>query len=179
MSESSSRRPSSRASGEGALGEEAEGRLRSRLSLFGQTPPTKNYFPRSAVRRVFVVLTDGETRPLEFPAEFADAFRREPRIQTVFVRLWGADERIYETGVAEVGYRPDPGSAEMLTQIASMEGRVLSEDESGELPQVVSDLLGTGPTIDREHEGRRRALMPYVTLAVLLPLGFVLLRRNL
>jgi len=119
-------------------------------------------------------------QPLEFPAEFADAFRKEPRVQTVFVRLWGADERIYETGVAEVGYRPDPGSGEMLAQIASMvEGRVLSEDESGELPQVVSDLLGTGPTIDREHEGRRRALMPYVTLAVLLPLGFVLLRRNL
>ena len=71
---------------------------------------TKNYFPRSAQRRVLVVLTDGETRPLEFPSEFADAFRRGPRVQTVFVRLWGADERIYETGVAEVGYRPDPGS---------------------------------------------------------------------
>jgi len=142
--------------------------------------PTKNYFPRSAVRRVLVVLTDGETRPLEFPAEFADAFRKEPRVQTVFVRLWGADERIYETGVAEVGYRPDPGSAEMLASIASLaEGRVLSEDEPGELPGVVAGLLGTGPTIDREHEGRRRALMPWITLLVFLPLSFVLLRRNL
>ena len=54
----------------------------------------------------------------------------------------------------------------------------MSEDESGELPQVVSHLLGTGPMI-RKHEGRRRALMPYITLAVLLPIGFVLLRRNL
>ena len=142
--------------------------------------PTKNYFPRSAERRVLVVFTDGETRPVAFPGEFANAFRKEPRVQTVFVRLWGADERIYETGVAEVGYRPDPASGEMLAQIASMvDGRVVSEDESGELPQVVSDLLGTGLTIDREHEGRRRALMPYVTLAVFLPLGFVLLRRNL
>jgi len=115
--------------------------------------PARNYFPRSAPRRVLVVLTDGGTRPLEFPAEFADAFRKEPRVQTVFVRLWGKDERIYETGVAEVGYRPDPGSGEMLAQIASMvEGRVVSEDESGELPGVVADLLGTGPTIDRQHE---------------------------
>jgi len=141
---------------------------------------TKNYFPRSAQRRVLVVLTDGETRPLEFPSEFADAFRRGPRVQTVFVRLWGADERIYETGVAEVGYRPDPGSEAALAEIASLAGgQVVAEDDAGDLGQVVSDLLGIGPTIDREHEGRRRALMPYITLAVLLPLGFVLLRRNL
>ncbi len=142
--------------------------------------PTKNYFPQSAQRRVLVVFTDGETRPVEFPSEFATAFRKAPRVQTVFVRLWGANERIYETGVAEVGYRPDPASEADLAQIASLAGgRVVSEGDAGDLGQVVSDLLGTGPTIDREHEGRRRALMPWITLAALLPLGFVLLRRNL
>ena len=31
----------------------------------------------------------------------------------------------------------------------------------------------------RRREGRRFASMPYITLAALLPLGFVLLRRNL
>ena len=128
---------------------------------------------------MLVVFTDGETRPLEHPDEFADAFRKEPRVQTVFVRLWGADERIYETGVAEVGYRPDPASEADLAQVASLAGgRVVSEEDAGTLGRVVSDLLGTGPTIDREHEGRRRALMPWITLAALLPLGFVLLRRN-
>ena len=142
--------------------------------------PTKNYFPRSAQRRVLVVLTDGETRPLEFASEFGEAFRKEPRIQTVFVRLWHEDERIYETGVAEVGYQSDPGSGAMLDQIASLiEARVLSEDEGGELPRIVADLVGSGPTISREHEGKRRALMPWITLAAVLPLGFVLRRRNL
>jgi hypothetical protein len=32
---------------------------------------------------------------------------------------------------------------------------------------------------DRRHEGGRFALMPYITLAAFLPLGFVLFRRNL
>lgn len=129
---------------------------------------------------MLVVLTDGETPPLENPGEFASAFRKTPRVETIFVRLWHEDERIYETGVAEVGYRPDPGSGAMLDQIASLiEARVLSEDEGGELPQIVADQVGSGPTISREHEGKRRALMPWITLGAVLPLGFVLRRRNL
>ncbi|HEY6112961.1 MAG TPA: hypothetical protein VIV37_02565 [Gaiellaceae bacterium] len=34
-------------------------------------------------------------------------------------------------------------------------------------------------TVDRRIEGNRRALMPYVALLAILPLGFVLYRRNL
>jgi len=140
--------------------------------------PTKNYFAPSAQKRVLVVLTDGETRPIEL--DLAGAFRKKPRIDTVFVRLWDADERIYLTGVAEVGYRPDPASGDMLARIASMiDGRIVPEEEAGGLGRVVGDLLGSGPTTGREHEGRRRALMPWITLAAFLPLGFVLRRRNL
>ena len=54
----------------------------------------------------------------------------------------------------------------------------MQESEAGSLPQIVGDLIGTGPTIDREHEGRRRALMPWITLLTVFPLGFVLFRRN-
>jgi hypothetical protein len=43
----------------------------------------------------------------------------------------------------------------------------------------VADLVGDGPTTTREHEGKRRALMPWITLATVVPLEFVLLRRNL
>jgi hypothetical protein len=151
----------------------------TRATTFGAlaAAPTLNYFPPSVRKRVLVVFTDGETRPLE--EDLASAFRRKPRVETIFVRLWAADERIYLTGVAEVGYAPDPESAAELARVASLVGgRVLAEGESEKLVQAVRDLLGSGPTIDREHEGRRRALMPYVTLAALLPLGFVLLRRN-
>jgi hypothetical protein len=39
--------------------------------------------------------------------------------------------------------------------------------------------LGTGPTTPRRIEGNRQALMPYVALLTIIPLGFVLYRRNL
>lgn len=142
--------------------------------------PRLGYFPKSAKRRVLVVLTDGETRPLENPGEFAEAFQKKPRVQTIIVRLWDQDERIFETGTAEIGYRPDPTSGQQLAGIAGMiEARILPEDEAGELPEIVADIVGSGPTIDRQHEGRRRALMPWITLAAVFPLGFVLFRRNL
>ncbi len=44
---------------------------------------------------------------------------------------------------------------------------------------AAAELLGDGPTRARVLEGERRTLMPYATMLALLPLGFVLLRRNL
>jgi hypothetical protein len=142
--------------------------------------PTKNYFPPAVKKRVLVVLSDGESQPLENPDGFAEAFARQPKVETIFVRLWHEDERIYLTGVAEVGYEPNPASEEHLRQIASLaEAEIIAESEAGRLPDRVAELVGTGPTVKREHEGRRRALMPWITLAVVFPLGFALLRRNL
>ncbi len=139
--------------------------------------PGLNYFPPAVKKRVLVVLTDGETRPLE--TDLASAFRREPKIETVFVRIWSADERIYLTGVAEFGYSADPRSETTLDRLAStLGGTVISEGDEDRLSAAVLDLLGTGPTRERPHEGNRLALMPWITLAAFLPLGFVLLRRN-
>lgn len=141
--------------------------------------PRQNYFAPAAKKRVLVVLSDGESRPLENPAEFDEAFDKKPKIETIFVRLWDADERIYLTGLAEVGYEPDPTSEEQLEQMADLiEARVLAESDAGDLAGMVAEAVGAGPTRDREHEGRRRALMPWITLAAVFPLGFVLFRRN-
>lgn len=140
--------------------------------------PTLNYFPPAVKKRVLVVFTDGETRPLE--EDLAAAYRRKPKVETIFVRLWARDERIYLTGVPEVGYEPDSSSEATLARIATLvSGRVVEEAAAGGLAKDVTNLIGSGPTIDREHEGRRRALMPWITLAAILPLAFVLLRRNL
>ncbi|MGH3132480.1 MAG: VWA domain-containing protein [Gaiellaceae bacterium] len=142
--------------------------------------PTANYFAPAAKKRVLVVLSDGESQPLDDPGAFEDAFRKQPQIETIFVRLWDEDERIYLTGVAEVGYEPDQASGELVESVASLiEGQVLEESESRKLGGIVAGLLGDGPTIGREHEGRRRALMPWITLLVVVPLGYVLVRRNL
>jgi von Willebrand factor type A domain len=140
--------------------------------------PSRNYFTPATTRRVVVVFTDGESRPVG--ASLAAAFEKEPQVEVVFVRLWDGGERIHVTGVPEVGYTPDPGSEEELAQVAtSIGGVVVGEGETGHVAEVVSDLVGTGPTRARENEGTRRSLMPWVALAAAIPLGFVLLRRNL
>jgi hypothetical protein len=139
--------------------------------------PEKNYFPPSAKKRVLVVLTDGETQAVE--GELARAFKRRPQIDTIFVHVWGADERIYEAGVAEGGYRPDARSGPALARAASLvDGEVVDEDAAGRLAGAVRSVVGQGETVARAHERRRFALMPYLTLAALVPLALVLLRRN-
>ena len=101
-------------------------------------------------------------------------------METIFVHVWGSADRIYETGMAERAYTPDPGSAASLRSAAQLTGgRVLGEGEGAEAADAAAAVLGEGPTRKRILEGERRALMPYATMLVLLPLGFVLLRRNL
>ena len=140
--------------------------------------PTRDYFSRSARKRLLIVFTDGESRPLE--GDLARAFSRRPRIETLLIQYWSANERIYETGVAERGYGPDRASRGVLDRLASLTGgRVFREAETSAFEAAAVEALGTGQTRERVVEGERRALMPYATLAALLPLGLVLLRRNL
>jgi hypothetical protein len=140
--------------------------------------PKLSYFSPKAQNRLLVVLTDGESLPLEGGLE--QAFRKPPRIETIFVQFWDENERIYETGVAEGGYRPQRGAEATLNKVASLVGgRVFSEDEADDVSAAARGILGEGETHQRELEGERLALMPWVTLAAVLPLGFLLFRRNL
>ena len=70
-------------------------------------------------------------------------------------------------------------SVGVATAASLTRGRVLEEGQVGEAAAAVREALATGPTVDRRIEGNRRALMPYVALLAILPLGFVLYRRNL
>jgi hypothetical protein len=139
--------------------------------------PAKSYFLPTARKRVVVVLTDGETQAPT--GELATAYEREPRTHTVLVHLWDAEERIYETGVAEGGYEPNAGSETALARVASLvEGQVFEEGQTAAVVEAVQDAVGVGETVARSEQSGRIALMPYVTLAALVPLVFVLLRRN-
>jgi hypothetical protein len=139
--------------------------------------PEKGYFPDSAKKRVLVVLTDGETQALEPGLD--QAFNRRPRVETVFVHVSRPDEQIYETGIAEGGYRADPGSAASLDRAAAVVGgRVFGEDDSAGIGAAVRELIGEGPTVNRRQETGRLGLMPFLTALALVPLAFVLLRRN-
>ena len=140
--------------------------------------PTLNFFTPAAKRRALVVFTDGESEPVT--SVLSTDFARTPRIDVTLVRVGDGNDRIYESGVAEAGYTPNPVAATLLATTASLtRGRVLEEGQVGEVAAAVREALATGPTVDRRIEGNRRALMPYVALLAILPLGFVLYRRNL
>lgn len=140
--------------------------------------PERGFFLPSSRKRLLVVYTDGESQPVD--AQLTRAFARKPGLETLFVHVWERDERIYETGVPERGYTPDPSSAATLGQAAGLvDGRVFTEAEAVDAATAARRLLGDGPTRERVLEGERRALMPYATMLALLPLGFVFLRRNL
>jgi von Willebrand factor type A domain len=138
--------------------------------------PTRNYFTPSAKKRLLVVMTDGETRSPE--QDLSGPFNKRPPIETLVVRVGKPGEQIYFGGVPEDAYQPYGDAEAALSRVArQVDGQVLSEDARA-VAAAAGRALGTGPTADRTIEGERRSLMPWVTLLAFLPLGFVLLRRN-
>jgi hypothetical protein len=134
-----------------------------------------SFFSPAATRRLLVVFTDGESQPIT--PRLAELQR--DGIRTIFVRFWGADESIWRPKGAEPQYRPDPSSAPTLAQAAALvDGTVYDGDDIGAVVRSAQSELGSGPTRPREQRDLF-ALMPYVMLAALLPLGFVLRQRNL
>jgi hypothetical protein len=125
----------------------------------------------SARRKLLVVLTDGETRSY---AEAATARRlRSAGISLVLVHVWRQDERL------EPGYRPDPSSREALAGLAAAAGgAVVREGDPGAVTRAAREALGDGPEAPRGIEERVTPLAPWAALAALVPLGYVLRRRN-
>jgi hypothetical protein len=125
----------------------------------------------STPRKVLVVLTDGETRPY---GEAATATRlRSARISLVLVHVWRQDERL------EPAYRPDPTSRAALAGLAAAAGgTVVGEGDPNAVARAAREALGEGPEAARGIEERVKPLAPWAALAALIPLGYVLRRRN-
>lgn len=137
------------------------------------------YFPTGVKRRLAIVLTDGESRPVNDQA-VARALRRGHVLGPIFIRIWGAEERVYDGRIAEPAYRPDPASGSRLEALArAVGGGVYSIGQLGAAAAGARRLLGSGPVARRGRLVRSTSLAPYAVLAVLAPLGFLLWRRNL
>ena len=138
---------------------------------------TNNYYGPDVRKRVLVVFSDGESK------YFDDALLKKDfekgDVHVLFVHLWTPDEKIYlQRNNVDPGYRPDPQSNEEAQRLASAGGgSVLGEDPSALVSQV-KGYLGTGVHTTVREQRTRVSLGPYVALMALLPLGFVLLRRN-
>jgi hypothetical protein len=138
---------------------------------------TAAFFRPQAQYRAVIVLTDGESLPVS-PA-LAATLRKPPGVHVVFVHVWRGDDRIYPTSVPDPNYRPDPNSGAFLEKVgAQLHAPVVSENDVAAAATAARAALGSGP-VEEVTETARVALMPWVTLAAFVPLGFLLWRRNL
>lgn len=139
---------------------------------------TTGFFSPPAKRRLLVVFTDGETRPVVSP-RFAAALRRPPGVKIVFVQVWGADERIYATGLPDPGYLPDPTSTTTIRELASAAGgSVFSENDPKSPLRAARSYIG-GPSVTTSLEQRgRRPLALWALVFAFVPLSLLLARNN-
>ena len=139
---------------------------------------TQGFFRPEVPRRVVIVMTDGES-PDVGAARVGSSFRRAG-IRTVFVRFWGAGERVFTNGAAEPQYRPDPQSAAILESLAAATGgRAFDEADFAAVERQVHADLGTGKAEAVATErGHRLPLAPYLAAVAVLPLGLLLWRRD-
>ena len=143
-----------------------------------ETIVSQRYFSPAVRHRLIVVLTDGESVPIS-GARIAASFRRPPGVQSVFVHFWDESESVYEGGVAEPQYRPDPGARSILESAATtVGGSVFDETELQEAIGQARRLLGSGPSVSEGQRQNRLALAPYLAGATFIPLLFLLWRRD-
>ena len=89
-----------------------------------------NYFTPAAKKRVVIVLTDGESQPVE--SSLGPPFKKPPRIHMIYVRVGNGGERIYTGGLPEAAYRPSSRAEADLSRAASLTGgQVFDEGQDG------------------------------------------------
>jgi hypothetical protein len=155
--------------------------LRTRVSTLEPLGDLRsaNFFDERARRRLLVVLTDGESRPYS-ARSVGSELSGEPPIDTIVVRFWSRGEHVYSDGKAEQEYRPDPSSATTVAELAAATGGFAFGEHA--LARVAAQArrdLGSGPEEKVGETAGQTRLAPWVSLAALLPLSFVLWRRNL
>lgn len=128
-----------------------------------------DYFPRSARRRLVVLLSDGESAPFD-AAAVARALAPGRGYRFEAVRFWRSGEAVYDpAGRPESAYRPDPLGRVLVDQLAAAAGgKAFEEGEVAAAAAYLRGLAGGGPTVVAGGLARsRRPLAPYVAAAAL------------
>ena len=114
---------------------------------------TQRFFSARAQKRAIVVLTDGETQGIN-EARLVPVWRRPPGVDVSFVQFWSREERVFNRGLPEPQYRPDPGARNDLDGLAKVTGaRSSTRKELDAVTSRVRSALKRGPTVT---EGVRR-----------------------
>ncbi len=137
-----------------------------------------NFFGVGVPNRVVVVVTDGESAPYD-TAALRQALSKGPPTKFVVVVTGDASERVWYRGRAIPDYRPKAERDAIVMQFAEATGaEVFSEDQLDAAVRAVRAASGSGRV---ESVGTQLEIMPlgrWFVLASLVPLGFLLWRRN-
>jgi hypothetical protein len=100
-------------------------------------------------------------------------------VNVIFVQFWSRDERVFNRGLPEPQYRPDPAAGSDLDRLAHASGAtVFDESELGDVTARVRSALKSGPTVTEGVRKTRLALAPYLLAFAILPLGVLLWKRE-
>lgn len=137
-----------------------------------------NYFSESLRRRLLVVFTDGEGQASDID-DLRAGLRFQPPVKMLFVHVWDEDERVFGDVGAELQYASDPTSRDLLGQLAAVTGgRVFADGDVGAVAVAVRRELGVRRRVSSRLSGEPQPLAPYAVAAALVPLAFLLWRRN-
>jgi hypothetical protein len=135
-----------------------------------------HFYTEGVQRRLLVVYTDGES------AKISPLFKLtlQRRVTPVFVHVWQPGERIYNKGKADPRYIADPASTAALNDIAKITGvpRAFPEGDTGAIARAARNAVGRAGTRTHIAAYARIALAPWFVLGGILPLSFLLWRRN-
>jgi hypothetical protein len=139
--------------------------------------PLYNFYSPGVRHRILVVFTDGEAVRIRSAVGYQLA--RAMTVHPLFVHVWAPAERIYLHGRLDPHYRPDSTSARELSRFATAaHGRVFGEDELDDLAKTIRAEAGSTPVTTDVLGYARVALAPWFVLAGIVPLAFLLYRRN-
>ena len=137
---------------------------------------TRSFFAQRTDVRVAVVLADFESEPFA-PADVGAVFAKE-RVRLVLVRVGDAAERIFDTP-EDSRYAPDPHAGEAAAQLArAAGGRVFREGEVEAVAAAVRAEVDGAARVRGEERRSAVELAPWLGLASLVPVAFVVRRRN-
>jgi hypothetical protein len=152
---------------------------KGRATTFSALVPLveSHFYSEGVQRRALIVFTDGES------AQVSPLIRLtlQRQVTPVFVHVWEPGERIYTNGRADPNYVADPTSQAALDNLSELVGGThsYSEGNFSEIARAAREAVGRAGARAHVAAYARVALAPWFVLSGLVPLGFLLWRRNL
>jgi hypothetical protein len=136
------------------------------------------FFQEDSAVRLAIVISDGETLPVDLEA-LRDRLRNG-HVTTMFVQVWRGDEAVFDDrGNRDAAYRPDRTAGRQLRRVAgALEAPVFNEGDTAALVDAVRDRVGSGTLVPQGRQLVSYQLAPHTLIAAFVPLFFVLYRRN-